>query len=344
MEKIILPKSYQQRRRRFRLVLISLILLLLLTFIISMNTGAGKLSPLETLQTLVGLGTARQNLLLFEFRLPRIVLSVLVGIGLSLSGAILQTVSRNALADPGILGLNVGAGLAVMLFVSFVPPGALSTAVFMPLFALVGAALTAVIIFGLSFKRGEGLSPARLILTGIAMAAGINSAMIVLTLRLTPETYQSVAVWLAGNIGVTSWQYVLALLPWLAVLVPFVFVKARVLDGLNFGDQLAMGLGVSIGRERILLLSAAVILAGTSVSVSGNIAFVGLIAPHLARQLVGSKHQYYLPVAALLGGLLVLAADTLGRYIIEPSEIPAGIVVAIIGAPYFLYLLARAKA
>lgn len=209
--------------------------------------------------------------------------------------------------------------------------------------AFIGAGLTAVIIYTLSYRRHEGITPMRLILTGVAVAAGISSAMIVLTLRLSPENYQFVATWLAGSIWGSNWLFVFSLLPWLVILLPFVFVKATVLNVLNLGELTAVGLGASIEKERRWLLVAAVGLAGASVSVSGGIGFVGLIAPHLARQLVGAKHQFLLPTAALLGGFLVLMADTVGRSILEPSEIPTGIVVAVIGAPYFLYLLARLK-
>ena len=318
-------------------------LLIVIAFMISMNTGYIKLTPLEVIRTLFGLGTDKQQLILFEFRLPRIIISVLVGMGLAVSGCVLQGISRNALADPGILGINAGAGLAVMLFISFFPSTTATPVFLLPVLAFLGAGITAVIIYSLAYKRHEGISPMRLLLTGVAVAAGISSAMIVLTLRLSPENYQFVATWLAGSIWGSNWKFVLSLLPWIIVLIPFVFSKARVLNVLNLGDLTATGLGASIEKERRILLAAAVGLAGASVSVSGGIGFVGLIGPHLARQLVGSRHQFLIPAAALTGGLLVLVADTLGRWILQPSEIPAGIVVAVIGAPYFLYLLSRLK-
>jgi len=320
-----------------------LIALIVIAFIISMNTGYIKLSPLEVVRTLFGFGTDKQELILFEFRLPRIIISVLVGMGLAVSGCVLQGISRNALADPGILGINAGAGLAVMLFISFFPSTTATPVFLLPVLAFLGAGVTAVIIYSLAYKRQEGISPMRLLLTGVAVAAGISSIMIVLTLRLSPENYQFLANWLAGSIWGSNWKFVLSLLPWIIVLIPFVFSKARVLNVLNLGDLTATGLGASIEKERRILLAAAVGLAGASVSVSGGIGFVGLIGPHLARQLVGSKHQILIPVAALTGGLLVLIADTIGRWILQPSEIPAGIVVAVIGAPYFLYLLSRLK-
>jgi len=308
-----------------------------------MNTGVIKLTPMEVIRTLFGQGDAQQQLILFQFRLPRIVIGVLVGMGLAIAGAVLQGISKNALADPGILGINAGAGLAVMLYISFFPTTKSVPVYLLPVLAFIGAGLTAVLIYSLSYKRHEGITPMRLILTGVAVAAGISSAMIVLTLRLTPENYQFVATWLAGSIWGSNWRFVLSLLPWLLILFPFIYMKSRVLNILNLGEVTSIGLGASIEKERRCLLAASVGLAGASVSVSGGIGFVGLIAPHLARQLVGANHQFLLPTSALLGGFLVLLADTVGRSILEPSEIPAGIVVAVFGAPYFLFLLARLK-
>ncbi|MED3800471.1 iron ABC transporter permease [Lysinibacillus xylanilyticus] len=343
MSNSFLTPNQQKAKKKNFLILGALALLIVITFVISMNTGVIKLTPMEVIRTLFGQGDTQQQLILFEFRLPRIVLAVLVGMSLAISGAILQGISKNALADPGILGINAGAGLAVMLYISFFPSTKSAPVYLLPVLAFVGSGITAILIYTLSYRRHEGISPMRLILTGIAVAAGISSAMIVLTLRLTPENYQFVATWLAGSIWGSSWRFVLSLLPWLLILLPFVYSKSRVLNVLNLGEITAVGLGASIERERRWLLAASVGLAGASVSVSGGIGFVGLIAPHLARQLVGAKHQFLLPTAALLGGLLVLMADTIGRSILEPSEIPAGIVVAVLGAPYFLYLLTRLK-
>ncbi len=299
MSNSYLTPSQQKTRKKNFIIIATLLVLIFVTFVISMNTGVIKLTPLEVFKTLFGQGDAQQQLILFEFRLPRIVIAVLVGMGLAISGAILQGVSKNALADPGILGINAGAGLAVMLYISFFPTTKAAPVYLLPVLAFVGAGLTAVLIYSLSYKRHEGITPMRLILTGVAIAAGISSAMIVLTLRLSPENYQFVATWLAGSIWGSNWRFVLSLLPWLVILLPFVYAKSRVLNILNLGELTAVGLGASIERERRWLLAAAVGLAGASVSVSGGIGFVGLIAPHLARQLVGAKHQFLLPAAAL---------------------------------------------
>ncbi|HDR7355521.1 FecCD family ABC transporter permease [Bacillus wiedmannii] len=343
MEHINVVSFETKRKKREVTVLSVLAVLIVVTFVISMNTGHIRLAPMELIQTLFGNGTAQQDLILFEFRLPRIVVSVLVGASLAVSGCIMQGFSRNALADPGILGINAGAGLIVILYVAMFQTETISSVMLLPVLAWVGAGITAAVIYALSYKRGEGLSPTRLLLTGIAVAALISAATIVLTLRLSPEKYQFVATWMAGSIWASNWKFVISILPFIMLLLPFVIYKARVLNVLNLGDQVALGLGVSVEKERRLLLAAAVGLAGSAVSVSGGIGFVGLIAPHLMRRLVGPKHQYLIPGAALAGALLVLMADTIGRWIIQPSEIPAGIVVAVIGAPYFLYLLARSR-
>jgi iron complex transport system permease protein len=315
-----------------------------LAFLISMNTGIIRLSPLDVVKTLVGNGTDRQELILFDFRLPRIMISLLMGIGLAVSGCILQGLTRNALADPGILGINSGAGLTVILFVSFYPDNEAVPVFLIPFLALIGAGSTAVLIYVMAYNKRDGLTPLRLVLSGIGISAGIVSATLVLSIRLDPADYQFVSTWLAGSIWGTSWKYVLALLPWLLIWLPVSFFKARVLNILHLEENTAIGLGIQVNRERFILLFAAVALAGACVAVGGSIGFVGLIAPHLARRLVGPKHEYLLPASALTGALLVIVSDTLARSVVEQTEIPTGIVVAILGAPYFLYLLAKSKA
>lgn len=338
----ISPEDRRQHRRNVT-VLLTLGLLIIIVFVLSMNTGFIRLSPLDTIRTLFGGGTEKEQLILFDFRLPRIVISVLIGAGLAVSGCIMQGISRNALADPGILGINAGAGLVVLIFVAYYPNMGTASIFLLPVLAWIGAGVTAAIIFSLSYKRHKGLLPTRLLLTGVAVAAGISAATIVITLRINPEKYQFVATWMAGSIWGTNWKFVLALLPFIVILLPFVFSKARTMNVLNLGEMTATGLGAKVSKEQIVLLAAAVGLAGSCVAVSGGIGFVGLIGPHLARRLVGPKHQALLPASALTGSFMVIVADMLGRLILQPSEIPAGIIVAIVGAPYFLYLLAHSR-
>ncbi|XID91431.1 FecCD family ABC transporter permease [Paenibacillaceae bacterium WGS1546] len=313
--------------------------LIVVAFIVSMNTGSFSMSPLDVIRTLFGQGTAQMNLALFDFRLPRIVLSLLVGAGLAVSGCLLQGVVRNPIADPGILGINAGAGVAVVLFVTFFPNKTVAPVWLLPCLALVGSSLAALILILISFEKNRGLSPTRLVLSGIALAAGLSALMIVLMIQLDSDNYQFVATFLAGSIWGTDWRFVLSLVPWLLLILPYVFLKARTLDLLNLGDSLASGLGVPVRRARLIFLASAVGLAASCVAVSGAIGFVGLIGPHIARRIVGPKHAILLPASALIGALLVLVADTISRV----TYVPAGLIVAMIGAPYFLYLLAKLK-
>jgi ABC-type Fe3+-siderophore transport system, permease component len=340
----LITSSEVRRRKRSIIVLATLGILIVFAFILSMNTGHSRLSPLDLLRTLFGEGTPKMNLILFEFRLPRIVISVLIGAGLAVSGCIMQGISRNALADPGIFGINAGAGLFVLIFIAFFPSTAAAPVYLLPVIAWIGAGLTAALVFLLSYNRHRGFSPTQLLLSGIGVAAGISAATIVLTLRISPDKFQFVATWMAGSIWGTNWTFVLALLPFIIVLLPLAFLKARTMNALHLGENTATGLGVKVSREQLVLLAAAVGLAGSCVAVSGGIGFVGLIGPHLARSLVGPRHQALLPASALIGSLLVIVADMLGRLLLQPSEIPAGIIVGIIGAPYFLYMLARSRA
>lgn len=338
-------EAYQRKiAKRNAAIVIGCAILLILSFLISMNTGYTKLSPLDTLRTLFGGGSGKENLILFGFRLPRIVVSMLVGSGLALSGCIIQGISKNALADPGLLGINAGAGLMVILYVLFFGAQSFLSVFTLPFLALAGAGVTAVAIYALAFKKGEGVAPMRLILTGVAIQAGISALTTVLVVKLDETQFDFVATWQAGSIWGSNWKFVLALLPWLLVLIPYVLTKSRVLDVLSLGDDVAYSLGASVEKERRRLLGASVALAASCVAVSGSISFVGLIAPHLARRLVGPRHAVLLPTCALTGAVLVSVADTIARVIVQPSEIPTGIMVAIIGAPYFLYLLAKSNA
>ncbi|EGG36961.1 FecCD family ABC transporter permease, partial [Paenibacillus sp. HGF5] len=243
---------HERKGRKRKIMTLSILgALIILVFLISMNTGVIRLSPLEVIKTLFGGGTDKQELVLFEFRLPRIVISLLIGAGLAISGCVMQGISRNELADPGILGINAGAGLMVMLFISFFPSTAAAPVFLLPVLALIGASGTAALICVLAYKKNQGFKPTGLLLTGIAVAAGISAAMIVLTLRLSPEKYQFVATWLAGSIWGSSWKFVLALLPWMLVLLPFVMYKAQVMNVLNLGEPTATGLGASVTREQL---------------------------------------------------------------------------------------------
>ena len=324
-------------------IVIGLTILLVLIVIISLNTGYIRLSPLDTFKTLFGGGGYNENIILLNFRLPRIVLSMLVGVGLALSGCIIQNISKNDLADPGLLGINAGAGMMVILYVLFFGSQSFLSIFTLPFLALVGASVAATIIYLLAFRKNRGYSSFTLVLTGVAVQAGISALTTVLVVKLDETQFDFVATWQAGSIWGSNWKFVLALLPWLLLLVPYVLSKSNILNMMDLDENVSKGLGVPIEKERRCLLAASVALAASCVSVSGNISFVGLIAPHLSRKLVGPRHNILLPTCALTGAVLVSASDTISRVILQPIEIPTGIMVAIIGAPYLLYLLVKGK-
>ncbi len=318
-----------------------LLALIVLTAVASMGLGYSPISYDRLLPAIFGQGTFKEDFILFSIRLPRILITLLAGMALALSGAILQSVTRNDLADPGIIGINSGAGVAIAVFFLFIPVEAGAFVYLLPLVAFGGALATAALIYAFSYSRTTGLQPIRLVLVGIGFSMALSGVMIVLISSAEPEKVDFIASWLAGNIWGADWPFIVAILPWLLVLIPFTLYKANRMNVLGLSDPVAVGIGVSIEKERLALLLAAVALAAAAVSVTGGIAFIGLMAPHIAKSIVGPRHQLFLPLAILTGGWLLLLADTVGRNLLEPSGIPAGIMAALIGAPYFIYLLLK---
>ncbi|TFJ93570.1 FecCD family ABC transporter permease [Lentibacillus salicampi] len=336
-----MKQNQRQKTGRFAAVTVSLIVLIVVMFFITLGAGVVSISPAEVIHTLLGQGTDRQDLVLFDFRLPRIILALLIGAGLAVSGAILQSVTQNELAEPGILGINTGAGFAVVLFIFFIQDsltGTLSVFI-MPLFALLGALLAAFLVYSLAWKNG--VNPIRLVLVGIGINAGFSAALIILQLKMDPQNFRQATVWLSGDIWNAGWPFVMSLLPWILILIPIALVKANALNVLNLGDDIAAGLGSKVEGDRLILLLVAVALAGASVAAGGAIAFLGLVVPHLARKIIGPLSHYTIPVSALIGALLLMAADMVGKNLLAPMEIPVGVVVSILSAPYFIYLLIK---
>ncbi|MFD1472153.1 FecCD family ABC transporter permease [Companilactobacillus mishanensis] len=322
--------------------LVVLCALMLVLAVINLNTGQMSISPSQIMNLIIGKGSYDSQLVIFDFRLPRITVTLVVGFALAIAGNVLQSTTQNPMADTSFLGINSGAGIAVMLFMALVKNQD-ANLFLLPTMALGGALLSTVLVFAFSYKKDTGITPNRLLLTGVALAGLYSSIMVLLTLKLSPENYQFVMNWLAGSIWGTSWEYIVMLLPWFIICTVFIFSKTRTLDTFNLGDDVAQSLGVNLKRERIVLIGAAVILAGVSVSISGGIGFIGLITPNLARRVIGFKHSQQLVLSGVLGSFFLLAADTVGKLISTTSEIPVGILVAIIGAPYFVYILMRTK-
>ncbi|KPL90453.1 FecCD family ABC transporter permease [Herpetosiphon geysericola] len=312
-------------------------LLVLAIMIINMGVGEYKISPLDVVKTLLGMetGDPQHVLIVRTLRLPRMLLSALVGLALGTSGALLQGLTRNPLADPSIMGINTGAGLVAVVLTILVRD---FPARWIPVAAFAGALVAAGLMYVLAWRKG-GDSPMRLILIGVGLSA-VGSAVTTLVITIgNIYDVQRAMIWLTGSVYGRSWADFWAFAPWVAIAVPLAWFQARQLNSLHLGEDVALGLGVSVGRQRAWILLIAVALAGASVAVAGVISFVGLIAPHVARRLVGTDHTGLVPTAGMLGALLLVAADWIGRTIAAPNEIPCGLVTAVIGVPFFLTML-----
>nr|WP_307989407.1 Fe(3+) dicitrate ABC transporter permease subunit FecD [uncultured Haemophilus sp.] len=273
---------------------------------------------------------------LMEYRLPRAVLAILLGGALAISGVLVQSVVRNPLASPDILGINNAAGLVAVSVLMFLPNLAFY---WMPIFAFLGGVLSFVILW---IVCGFNFRPIKMAIIGVALSA-LWAAISHYLMLTNPVEINTAMLWLTGSLWGRSWSYLNVVLPWLVVLLPLPFIFCRDLDTLGLGENKASTLGVTVNKVQISVLVLAVALSTTAVAICGPIAFLGLVAPHLARRLVGGRHRTLLPAALIIGALLLQLSDILARVIAPPTELPAGILTAIIGAPYFFYLLMRTK-
>lgn len=274
-----------------------------------------------------------------EARAVRTVLGVLIGVALGLAGASMQGLTRNPLADPGILGVNAGAALAIVLGIVVLGASGLSAYI---LLGFVGAALASVAVHAIAGLGRDGATPAKLTVAGAAFAAAASSWAVAVQL-VDQTTLDVMRRWQVGSIGGRDWDTVLTVAPVLLIGSGLALVLSRTLNTLALGDDLAKGLGRHTARDRVLVGAAVVLLAGTATAVAGPIAFVGLIVPHLVRGATGSDHRFLLPLSAGYGAVLVLVADTVGRVVLPPSEVQVGIMTAVIGVPFFLALVRRGR-
>ena len=273
---------------------------------------------------------------LMEYRLPRALLAIIIGGALAISGVLVQSVVRNPLASPDILGINNAAGLVAVTVLIFLPNLAFY---WLPIFAFIGGVLSFILLWMIC---GFNFRPIKMAIIGVALSA-LWAAISHYLMLTNPVEINTAMLWLTGSLWGRSWAYVNVVLPWLLVLLPLPFIFCRDLDTLGLGENKAATLGVSVNKTQILVLVLAVALSTTAVAICGPIAFLGLVSPHLARKLVGGRHRTLLPAAMLIGTLLLQISDILARVIAPPTELPAGILTAIIGAPYFFYLLMRTK-
>jgi len=307
-----------------------LAILLLAVMAASLFIGSVAISPAELFQSAI----------FWQIRFPRVILAALVGLLLSVSGVILQGVLRNPLADPYILGISaggaVGAAIAIAFGLQFVLLGMSSV----PLLAFVFSLAAVFLVYKLSQVAGR-TSPETLILAGVALSAfcaAILSLIIIITGNL-----QSIYFWLLGSLSSASWVNVITVLPYALLGGGIAYFFSKELNALLLGEEMALTLGVEVEKSRLILIFAASVMTAAAVSVSGLIGFVGLIIPHWVRLLIGPNHRWLIPISALSGMLLMVVGDTISRTVLSPAEIPIGIVMALLGAPFFLYLIRRRR-
>ncbi|SFX01725.1 iron complex transport system permease protein [Thermoactinomyces sp. DSM 45891] len=335
----MLSKPTGSRYIKSLLILITLFITL---FYISLTNGTFDLTVNDVLSTLLRINPdSDHDFVLFDLRLPRIIVASLVGLGLGVAGAIIQGITKNGLADPGILGINAGAGAAIVLFLFFFHEYLASSSVLMqPLFGLIGGLGASMIIYLLAWKNGR-IDTQRLILTGIAISSGFGALAMYLSLKMKSTDFEMATVWTMGSVYNANWQSILAMLPWFLLIIP-IYRKSYLLDLFQLEESSLKSLGVPFEKEKVILLLSSIGLVSACVSVSGGIGFIGLMAPHIAKQLVGLRHRNILPICGLIGMTLVVGSDFVAKNLF-PAEISVGIVISIIGVPYFLYLLLKTR-
>lgn len=335
-----------KKKLKYSFVIILLLLLILFAFYLHLTNGMFNISVIEVFETLFNLNDNEKfRLVVFEFRLPRIIISILIGIGLSIAGLFLQGITKNELADSGILGINSGAGAAVIIYMYFinfnssVSDGSNFLSIIgMPIFGFIGGILAAILILLFS-KNSSKMDMQRLILTGIAINSGFSAISLLFSMKMNASDFEFAAIWQAGAIYNANWTFIYMMLPWIIILGIYLYKKVHLLDYFQLEEGSIVSLGIDLDKEKRKLLFACVGLISACVCVAGNIGFIGLMAPHIARQLVGIKYIRLMPVTALVGIFLLILSDFIAKTVFAPSELAVGIVISIVGIPYFIYLL-----
>ncbi|MGE6630506.1 FecCD family ABC transporter permease [Bacillus sp. NPDC077027] len=326
--------DFQKRQSRRKWLFPCLLISLCIAVFLGLALGSVHLSLSDVISVFTSSTNHVHEKIVMDLRLPRVLLGLLVGACLAASGAILQGVIRNPLADPGIIGVTAGGGLAAVLCMLVFP----QLAYLLPVSAFLGAFLAAFVVYMLSWDQGA--SPLKLILAGVAVNALLGAVMNGLMV-LYSDRVQSVLPWLSGGLNGRSWHHVSFMSPYALVGLCLCFFVIKPINLLLLGDDAAQLLGQRIEMTRFSLIVLAALLAGAAVSVSGLVGFVGLVVPHFIRLLIGDDYRYLLPLSILGGAVLVVFADTAARVLFSPIELPVGILLACLGAPFFLYLLKK---
>jgi iron complex transport system permease protein len=329
----------RSRSARVAAVTVALVLLVL-AVAASLVIGSREVPIGTVLSILGGAGGAPGDVAaVVDLRLPRTAVAIVVGAGLAVAGAVIQAVTRNPLADPGILGVTSGSAFAVVLAVGLLGVTAPSGYLW---FALAGAFLAAVVVYAIGSAGRGGPNPVRLTLAGVALGAVL--AGVVSAIRLSdPRTFTALQTWESGAVDDRGWPVFVAALPFAVVGLVLAVAITGSLDAVSMGDDLAASLGTHIVRTRILAVVAVTLLTGAATAVAGPIAFVGLMIPHIARWFVGPSQRWIVTLSIALGPVLLLVADVLGRIVARPGEIPVGVVTAVVGAPVLIALVRRQR-
>ncbi|MCC9192311.1 iron ABC transporter permease [Arthrobacter sp. zg-Y916] len=333
------PPARNSRRVSPAALLAAGVFVLVLACFASVALGARPLSLDTVWQALTSPDAANGDHAVVLSRLPRTVMALLVGAALGLAGTALQGMTRNPLADPGIMGLNAGAAFAVVTAIYVFGVTSFTGYVW---FALAGTALAALVVYSVAALGREGATPVKLALAGAALTAGLTSLLsaILVTSRQTLDTFR---FWQVGTVSGRGWDVLVPLTPFLAAGAVILLASGRALNGLSLGDDVARGLGQRVNASRGIMAVGVVLLCGAATAAAGPIAFLGLVIPHLVRGLVGPDYRWILVLSAVLAPVLLLVSDVVGRLVLPPGEIPVGIMTAVIGAPVFIAIIRRRK-
>ncbi|MEH2460959.1 FecCD family ABC transporter permease [Nostoc sp.] len=325
------PQRYYTRI----LSLVVAILLLLLGIFASIAYGAADISTSQILTAFTNFDDSTEHIIIRSIRLPRTLIASMVGASLAIAGALMQGLTQNPLAAPGILGINAGAALAVVVMVFGL---GISSPALITLVAFLGALLAAIAVYSLGSMGQGGTTPLKLTIAGAALTA-LLSSITTGVLILSERTLEEVRFWLAGSLTGLNFNLFLTVLPWMIVGLLTAFALSKQINVLSLGESVATGLGQQTGWIKLATASSIVILAGSAVALAGPIGFVGLVIPHLARGVMGVDYRWVLPCAAVFGADLLVWADLAARWLIRPQELPVGVMTAMLGAPFLLYLV-----
>lgn len=327
------------KKLSFVLLLIFMLLLLMGALVLAMALGAKRIPFADVLTSIFAYDhTATTHHVIQTIRLPRVLAAMATGAGFAVSGAIMQGISRNPLADSGILGLNAGVGVMLVLAMVFLPALSFTGTLWL---CVLGAALGAGLVFSVGLLSRRGLTPIRLVLAGAAISAMLTALSEGISIFFSVA--QQVAFWYGGGLSGIKMEHLQQMLPWMLLALLLAIAISRSITILSVGDETAEGLGVPIKLVKNLSLVAAFLLAGISCALAGSVSFIGLMAPHFVRYLVGVDYRYIIPLSAIMGGILVVLADLAARIVNAPYEIPVGAVIAVIGVPFFLFLARKER-